>query len=343
MEGIKNLNLNVNVTVFAPDDGNRENLSSKIFRGRIFNEEASQSLVIRIETGDGAELLAIGKPIFLFLAHDLGFYIYSAIINSKAVEDGNVVVYCSQPRQIRDCQRRKSVRVNVDIPVKYSPESDCSNEWVGLIRDISMDGLLVETPTAVTIEANIDLNFFLESIGPVYVTGAAVRSFEKDGRFFIGIKLATADKQSKDDIARFVMAEQMRQKRLGMQIFKAFIFNATIKVDTYTELSIIQYKNLDITALKGKRSAGIIREIGIHSLSIGTQLNLPVGAIVEFPVELPQLGYHVIQAIVRQVSLDKDNLYLVEAEFASEYKKIRDCILAKMSGNFDLPQVVNNN
>lgn len=336
MEGIKNLNLNVNVTVFAPGDGSRENLSSKIFRGRIYNEASDQRLVIRVEDGGGAELLAIGKPIFLFLAHDLGFYIYSARISSKAFEDGNVVVYCTQPRQIRDYQRRKSVRVNVDIPVKYSPESKLTKEWVGIIRDISVEGLLIETPSNIHIDDKINLNFLLENVGPVFVNGIVVRSFEKDGRFFSGVNFSDADMQTQDDIARFVIAEQMRQKRLGIQIFKAFIFNATIKVDAPTELSIIQFKNLDVTALQGKKSAGIIREIGIHGLSIGSQLKLPVGARVEFPVDLPQLGYYVIQAVVRQVSTDRDN-YIIDAEFVSEYEKIRDCILAKMSGGFDLP------
>lgn len=335
MEGIKNLNLNVDVTVFAPDDSSRQKLSSKIFRGRICNKDSDSGIVITVEKGGGADLLVVGNPIFLFLAHDLGVYIYSARISSKNIEEGNIIVYCNRLREIRNLQRRKSVRVNVNIPVRYTLESDQAREQYGIIGDISVDGLLLGTPASIPVGTKLDLTLQLDNVGMVFVSGNVVRNFDKEGIYFTGISFSDSDRQTKDDMARFIMAEQMRQKRLGLQIFKAFIFNATVQVEAPTEISIIQYKNLDISALRGKKSNGTVREIGINGLSVETALKLPVGAKLEFPVDLPELGYYVIQATVRQVSMHRDK-FIIEAEYVSAYEQVRDCILGRLAGDFGL-------
>jgi c-di-GMP-binding flagellar brake protein YcgR len=332
MEGIKNLNLNVNVTVFAPETIDRKKTAPKIFRGRIYSKEESENnLIIQIKEGNGSDLLQTGKPIFLFLAHDLGLYIYTAMITGKKVEDGDIIVNCRQPRQLKNFQRRQSVRVKVNIPVSYA-------DLTGTVTDISLEGIQLQSPGGVNVGAELDLKFQLDNIGPIYVKGNVVRSFEKDKKLYFGIKFSDIDKQTKDDIARFIITEQVRQKRLGLQIFSAFVFNATVKVNAPAEFSIIQYKNLDVSALQSKKSKGTITEVGIHGLSVECPLKMPIGAILEFAVDLPKMGYTVIQAVIRGVDVCR-NSYIIYAEYNTEYEKIRDCILDQMAGDFDLPDI----
>jgi len=337
MDGIKNLNLNVDVTVFAPENGNPEKLTPHIFRGRIFSENADQSVVIQVEDGAGSDILTTDKPIFLFLAHDLGLYVFSAVISNKSVEDGKNVINCSKPKQVKYFQRRNSVRVNVNIPAGYSPENDRSNIQYGFITDISMGGLQLWAPLSLPLNSDLELVFQLENSGQLYINGKVVRNVKKDGKYFLGISFTNPDEQTKDEIARFVMAEQVRQKRLGLQIFKAFIFNAHLQVNAPAIFCITKYKNLDVTVLQGKKCDGAVTEIGIHDLIIESHLKIPVGAELEFSVELPKLGYSIIRAVVKQVAAHRDK-YRVQAEFSSDYEKIRDCILGQMARDFDLPR-----
>lgn len=336
MDGIKNLNLNVNVTVFSPEPENRKT-AAKIFRGRIYNKE-DNNMIIHIENGGGSELLSVGKPIFLFLAHDLGLFVYSARIHSKVVENEEIIVSCSKPRQHKNFQRRNSVRVKVNIPVRYSMDFNNAKELTGIISDISVKGLQLQSPSTVPVGADLELRFQLESTGTVYVKGTVVRTFEKNEKIFLGIKFIDIDKQVEDDIARFLMAEQMRQKRLGLQLFKAFIFNASVRVKASTEFCIIQYKSLDVSTLRSKKSRGELLEIGIHGIIVESPLNLPLGAKIEFSVELPKLGYTIIQAVVQEVA-EHQNKYIIHADYSIEHEKIRDCILEQMAGDFDIPEI----
>jgi len=331
--GIENLNLNVNVTVFAPDDRNSKDMSSKIFRGQIFSKKSDQSVVIQLKAEDGYDFLNIGKPIFIFLAHDLGLYIFSAVVTRKAVEESMVVLHCTNSQQVKSFQRRKSVRVNVNIPIGFSAEFNRSRVWDGTIRNISAGGLQLEAPFLPT-SSILELVFELQDVGPLFIDGRVVRASERDGRFFHGIELVNADQYTVDGIAKFVLAEQFRQKRLGLQFFRALIFNATIEIQAPTVFSVIQYKDLDISALQGKKCNGTITEIGIYGLSVECPLKLPVGSVLEFSVELPKLGYSIVQAKVKELQLHNGKS-LIHADFCSEYDKIRDHILQELADDYN--------
>lgn len=336
MDGIKNLNLNVNVTVFAQDDRYPEKVIRKIFRGIMHSENVDQSLVINLTDNEGAELLVAGRPIFLFLAHDLGLYVFSAIIKNKTFTDGKFTVECSKSRQVRCFQRRQSVRVNVNIPAGFSLAADRTNVQYGFVTDLSLGGMQLRSPLSFPVRSDLELVFQLDK--SVYINGEVVRAVEKNGEYYCGIRFSNPDEQTKDDIARFIIAEQIRQKRLGLQMFKAFIFDANVKVQAPTVFSITKYKNLDISALQGKKCSGIITDVGIHDINIECPLTLPVNAELEFSVDLPKLGYFIIKAVVRQVARHQ-GIYLIRAEFVADYEKIRDGILAQMAKGFNLPQL----
>ena len=334
IEGLKNLDLNVNISV-AASGGPENDGETRIFTGRINYEAGVESVVIRVNEADNKNLLKLNKPIFLFLAHDLGLYILSANISKKGIVEDKTIIHCSRLRQVKAYQRRKSVRVNVNIPTSFNLENDRGNINYGFVTDISVGGLQLWSPLSFAFNTDFEMMFQLDSDKPVFVTGKVVRNTEHDGKILLGIKYNNPDTQTQDDIARFVIAEQMRQKRLGLQIFKAFIFNAHLKVVAPSIFTITRYKNLDISALLDKKCEGIITEVGIHGISMECPLKLPVGAELEFSVELPQIGYSVIRAVVKELvwSAGKN---IINVEFTNEYEKIRDVILAQMSRGFEL-------
>ncbi len=338
MEGIKNLNLNVSVTIFSPDSQNNGGTSSKIFRGRIYNREPDQNVVIELESDSGHHFFTAGKPILLFLAHDLGLYIFSAVVNRVEKQGGKTVLYCNNPQQVKYFQRRKSVRVSVTIPASFSTESNHARVWDGTITDISVGGLKLEAPFLVSPGSVVELVYQIEEGGPMFMDGRVVRAFERDGRCIHGIEFVNPDNYSIDSIAKFIMAEQMRQKRLGLNMFKAFILEATVEMQAPTVFGIIRYKNLDISALQGKKCNGTIMEIGIHSLRIECLLKLPLGAVLEFSVELPKLGYTTIQATVTEIT-SRMGKFVVVADYSVEYTKIRDCVLERLAREFDVPYI----
>ncbi len=340
LEGIDNLNLNVTVTVFAPDHQNQDNQVQKILRGQIHSNKTDQSLVIQLKTGDSSDFLTIGKPIFLFLAHDLGIYLFSAMVSHKTMEKGDIILRCRNPRQIKYFQRRESVRVNVRIPVGFTMESNRAKTWDGIITNISMGGLQLAAPFLIPEGSVLELVFELEDAGPIFMDGKVVRAYEKERRFIHGIQFVNLDRYPLDGIAKFVLTEQIRQKRLGLQFFTAFIFDATMEVHAPTVFTIIQHKNHDVLGMQGKECNGNIMEIGIDGLVVECPFILPVGSVLEFSVEMPQLGYSTIQARVREVS-QRRGKFLVRADYCQEYEKIRDCILADLAKNFNMPQMGN--
>ena len=340
MEGIRDLNLNVNVTIYSPGNRDRDSkLSPQMFIGRIYSREANQNVIIELEIDRDADVPSPGKPILLFLAHDLGLYIFSAIISRTFVANGRITIHCSRLDQIKYFQRRNSVRVNVNIPVNFSAEFNRSSVWEGTITNISIGGLQLEAPFSIPPDLVLELVYQLEDIGPLYMDGKVIRSFEKNGRCVHGIQFFNPDRLHIDGIARFVMAEQMRQKRLGLNFFKAFMLKATVRSQVPTVFSIIQYKNLDVTALQGKKCSGIINEIGIRDLAIECPLRLPVGAVLEFSMDLPKMGYSSVKAVVSEVKAHLGK-FLVRAEFAIEYEDIRDHVLELLARDVELPYVI---
>jgi len=336
VEGIGNLNLNVNVTIYSSDMDSAQKSSVKMYKGRIYQQEPDQNVVIELEDNNSAEFLNAGKPILLFLAHDLGLYIFSAKINEKITKDGLTFLHCNNLKQIKYFQRRHSVRVQVSIPVNFSPEFDRSVVWEGTIADISTGGLQLATSFYIPPETVLELVYQLEGIGPIFMDGKVIRAMEQDGMFLHGLEYVYPDQHSLDGIARFIMAEQQRQKRLGLQIFKAFILKSTIEVQTPTIFSIVHFKNLDISALQGKKCAGTITEISIHDFKIECPLKIPLGALLEFSFELPQLGYSTIQAVVREVNSHLGK-YTLTAEFNTAYEEMRNCILESLAKDFEIP------
>lgn len=334
--GIGNLNLNVNVTIFSPDGNSGENISAKIYKGRIYHREPNQNVVIEMEDSQNIESLISGKHIFLFLAHDLGLYVFSAKIHKINTKDGLSFLHCIDLTQVKYFQRRQSVRVTVSVPVNFSPEFDRSAVWEGTIIDISTGGLQLETAFFIPPETVLELVYQLEDIGPVYMDGKVIRAAEQDGRFLHGLEFIYPDQHTLDGIARFIMAEQQRQKRLGLQIFKAFIFKSAIQVRTPTVFSIIRFKDIDISTLQGKKCSGIITEIGLNDFKIECPLKLPAGAILEFSFELPKLGYSTIQAVVREVNAHMGKFGLM-AEFTRNYEELRDCVLESLAREFNVP------
>lgn len=333
-EGIGNLNLNVSVTVYSPDGNGVQ--SAKIYKGRIYQQELDKNVVIELENSNSAEFLDAGKHILLFLAHDLGLYIFSAKISRKDTKDGLTFLHCDSLEQVKYFQRRQSVRVQVSIPANFSPEFDRSVVWEGTIVDISTGGLQLETSFYIPPETVLELVYQLEDIGPVFMDGKVIRAVEQDGRFLHGLEYAYPDRHSLDGIARFIMAEQQRQKRLGLQMFKAFILKSTIEVQTPAVFGIVQFKSLDVSALLGKKCAGTITEISIHDLKIECPLKIPLDAVLEFSFELPQLGYSTIQAVVREINSHLGK-YALTAEFNTDYTEMRDCILESLAQEFKIP------
>lgn len=336
VEGIGSLNLNVSVTIYSPGENNAQNASEQIYRGRIYQREIDQNIVIELEDTDSTEFLHTGKPILLFLAHDLGLYIFSAQISNKNIKDGITFLHCNNLMQIKYFQRRQSVRVQVSIPINFSPEFDRSIVWEGTIVDISTGGLQLETSFYIPPETSLELVYQLEDIGPVFLDGKVIRALEQDGRFWHGLEYVYPDQHSMDGIARFIMAEQQRQKRLGLQIFKAFILKSTIEVQTPTVFGIVQFKSLDISALQGKKCAGTITEISINSLKIECPLKIPLGAVLEFSFELPKLGYSTTQAVVKEVNSHLGK-YALTAEFNTDYEEMRNCVLESLAQDFKVP------
>lgn len=336
VEGIDNLNFNVNVTIFSPDGNSGETTSAKIYKGRIYHREPDQNLVIEMEDTNTTESLSTGKHIFLFLAHDLGLYVFSAKIDKIYIKDGLTFLHCSSLTQVKYFQRRQSVRVTVSVPVNFSPEFDRSTVWEGTIIDISTGGLQLETAFYIPPETVLELVYQLEDIGPVFMDGKVIRAAEQDGRFLHGLEFIYPDQHTLDGVARFIMAEQQRQKRLGLQIFKAFIFKSTIEVHTPTIFGIIQFKDIDISALQGKKCGGTIMEIGVNDFKIECPLKLPIGALLEFSFELPKLGYSTIQAVVREVNAHNGKFTLT-AEFNRNYEDLRDCVLESLARDFNVP------
>lgn len=341
VEGIGNLNLNVNVTIFSPDEDSTQKSSAKIYKGRIYQRELDYNVVIELEDSDSPEFLNTGRPIFLFIAHDLGLYIFSAEISRKSTKDGLTFIHCSNLKQVKYFQRRQSFRVQVSIPVNFSPGFDRSVVWEGTIIDISTGGLQLETSFYIPPETILELVYQLEDIGPVFMDGKVIRATEQDGRFLHGLEYIYPDQHSLDGIARFIMAEQQRQKRLGLQIFKAFILKSTIEVQTPAVFSIVQYKSLDISALQGKKCAGTITEISVHEFKIECPLKIPLGAVLEFSFELPKIGYSTTQAVVREVK-SRFGKYVLTAEFNTDYQEIRDCILDSLAQDFKIPYTSGN-
>jgi hypothetical protein len=131
------------------------------------------------------------------------------------------------------------------------------------------------------------------------------------------------------------MAEQIRQKRLGLQVFKAFIFNASLDVQTPALFTITRYKNLDISALQGKKCQGTVLTIGLEGLLFECPLKLPTGSVLKLSVELPVLGPTTIEASIRDVE-SREGKYYVSTDYCREYNGIRDCILRQLARDFDL-------
>lgn len=334
LEGLGNLNLNVNVSIFAPVKSG-PSVSPNIYKGRIYNRELDQSVVIELEAEEGSDYLSPGRPILLFLAHDLGLYIFSTTVSSKNSSDGITFLHCSNPQQIRYFQRRKSVRVNVSIPISFSAEFDRSKVWDGSIRNISIGGLQLETPFEIPVGTTLELFYQLEDVGPIFMDGIVKRVTATESSYVYGLQFSNADPHCIDGIARFIMAEQMRQKRLGLQIFKAFILKSTVETQAPAIFSIIQFKNIDISALQGKKCSGVITEIGLSDLRLECPLKLPVGAVLEFSFELPKLGYCTLKAQTTEVTM-QNGKFLALAAYSPEYENIRDCILNQLAEDFSI-------
>jgi len=336
VEGIKNLNLNVNVTVFAPGGSNPNDPSSQMVKGRIYNGEGDESVIVELDSGYGDDAPTSGKPIMLFLAHDLGLYILSATVGSVCTERGKIMMRCLNPQQVKYFQRRKSVRIKASIPVSFSAESDRSRVWEGTITDISVGGLQLEAPFLIPMDSVLELVYQLEDIGPMFMDGKVVRAYEKKGSFIHGLEFANTDQLYIDSIAKFIMAEQLRQKRLGLNVFKAFILKASVEIQLPTVFSIIGFKSVDISALKGKKCTGNITEIGINNLKIECPLKLPVGAILEFDVELPRVGHSTVRAVVKNIEV-RSGKFILDAVFGPKHEKVRDCVLDLLSKDFEVP------
>ncbi|RJQ39184.1 MAG: PilZ domain-containing protein [Nitrospiraceae bacterium] len=334
--GIDNLNLKVDVAVYALDRNKLDSSSARVYKGTISGREQDNTIVIQMTAESDSNLFTEGKPIFLFLAHDLGLYIFSATVHRSEQNNDMVLLHCGEINELNYFQRRRSVRVNVSIPVSFSDERNKSRVFEGTVINLSTGGLQLQTASGLPAGNIVEMVYELENIGPLFIDGKVVRVMQKEGLFYHGIHFLNPDRYTLDGIARFIMAEQLRQKKLGLQVFKAFLFEAAMELQAPAGFSIIQYKDLDISALKNKRCYGTIVEIGLHGLAVECLLNIPPASRLEFSVELPGIGYSIVQAIVQKVE-SRAGKYLLQANFCSNYENIRNCILSQMASNFNLP------
>lgn len=336
LEGIENLNLKVNITVFAPAHQNQVGIPSRMFRGHICSREKDQSLTIQIEDQHSTGFLSVGITVFIFLAHDMGLYIYSTKVRRRVESNNNLQLVCNYPQQIKYFQRRNSVRVNTSVPVTFSADYNRKGFTEGTITDISIGGMKLEAPLSLPIDTVVELVYQLDDIGPVFMDGKVVRVTGENEVYVHGLEFVNSDQFTIDAISKFIMAEQMRQKNLGLHIFKVFVFNAAISVQTPAVFSIVKYLTLDVSAIRDKTCNGMITEISTNGLVLECPLKLPLGSVLEFVFEMPKIGYFIIQAEVKEVTMRQGKFQLT-VEFALESEKLRDLILERLAKEFSVP------
>ena len=144
-------------------------------------------------------------------------------LNSSLIKDGGLRVRCSKcrtvfrvyPPQLAD--PRKSPRVKTRNLVSYfsfDKDGKLTSEGMGIVLDISEDGILIETPN------NIKLGLLVMAVTDkmnnlIEIKGEIIRIRRKpNGMFFIGIKFIGVEERVSQFVATLIKEYSFRRENL---------------------------------------------------------------------------------------------------------------------------------
>lgn len=99
---------------------------------------------------------------------------------------------------------RREMRQIMDAPVEYQLEGLAEEKDLGIAKNLSSGGCLLEVPTPIGIGSNLTISFNLRSLGTVTMAGTVHHTSRKDSKYYAGVHFLDAHNTSRFQIVQWV-------------------------------------------------------------------------------------------------------------------------------------------
>ncbi|MHB8171159.1 MAG: flagellar brake protein [Thermincolia bacterium] len=280
-------------------------------------------LIILLESFSG-QGIATGEKILLSFAEDQGFYLYTSTIVKVAKQWEFVQLTCNKLQLVDSLQRRRYVRVDVNMPVQLmidsNPLTDNYNPTNQILCDgeiinISGGGLHLRAKTELPPNTLLGLYFDVSGLGQIDALAEIVRVIDKPDGFYMGFKFVGLRPELEVKVINYVNQQQLHQKKTGGgKTFKAAMMALSSQEEMDTQFGLVKFQGVDFSHLQGKTSKAIIRELDLFGIKMETGLKLPLGMEVTVNLELAQEGIQKVSGIVASVQEKEDGKVLLEVK-----------------------------
>ncbi|MCC5948135.1 MAG: PilZ domain-containing protein [Nitriliruptoraceae bacterium] len=165
--------------------------------------------------------LVEGSPVAVTWVTDRG--VRTAQATLAAVEGDDVVLWVVEVRSVEQTQRRQAYRLEITLPVSFDGPA---GPVAGQTRDLSETGARCRVPKAVLqpeVGDVLGVSFVLDEVTTFAAEARVLRVAEPDEpalrREFldVGILLLDLDGEAAETLRRYVLEEQLRRRRHGLE------------------------------------------------------------------------------------------------------------------------------
>lgn len=194
-------------------------------------DRAGKNILVQIKTSkDSNKILSRGTKIwFVNDSPRLTFNgLWSSSVVGKEIVKGRTVLVCAQPKLEPLSQRRKSNRVNVDVPVTISLDIEGKEKLEFRTRDLCKSGSAIETSRldGSNLEVGKELKCVLHTdLGDVSLKARVIRVEENwlAKKTSLGLEFIALSKESSDTLDKLLvkLGGKPRDSKLEEMVVKA--------------------------------------------------------------------------------------------------------------------------
>ncbi len=153
-----------------------------------------------------------------FLRRDDAFYSFEGVIEEIINEDGKYILKIPHTFKLEKVQRRKEVRMKVDIPInilKIDEKTQQKIKFTTETTDISIEGvgfclpILVANNYNLKVGDKLGINIKIDN-EDMFLEGIIKNAREQGKKICYGVKFINMDKKDKEIITRFIQKEQQK-------------------------------------------------------------------------------------------------------------------------------------
>ncbi|MDA8234574.1 MAG: PilZ domain-containing protein [Clostridia bacterium] len=282
-----------------------------------------EQLIIFLESFPGKGKVPGGKILISF-AEDQGLYLYTSTIDKIKQHGDYIQLTCNRLQLMDSQQRRRYVRVEVNMPVQLMVDTNPLSENYnpanqlfcdGEVINISGGGLHLRTKTPLPPNTLLGFYFEVPGLGQIDALAEVVRVVEKPDGFYMGLKFVGLRPELEMNLINYVNQQQLYQKKSENGTpFKAAIMALSSQEEMDIQFGLVKYQGIDLSHLQGKTSKAIIRELDFFGMKMETGLKLPLGMEVAVNLELAQEGSLKVSGMVTSVHEKENGQVLLEVQ-----------------------------